>query len=638
MQQRDSARWLIRKRHLVQAAFDAGVAAVAVALGTWLRYGFSIPDDSVEGLAVVMPLAVVLQVGIGMLLGLYRRHWNYGSFEEVAALAQSVLANAALLIAASVVLVDRRVPVGATFIAAPFALVTMAGARYLWRLQEEHRRRPDPNVARPLLVFGTGGGGRQTVDALLRNPASPWYPVALLDDDPASRNLSLRGVRMAGNRTQIAAAAERTGATAMVIAIPSASSELIQILSALATEAELEVLVLPRADDLLGAPVAIDDIHPLTERDLLGRRELDTDVAAAAGYLSGRRVLVTGAGGSIGSELCRQIHRFDPAALMMLDRDESALHGVQLSIEGQAMLDDRNLIVADIRDGERMEEIFHAYRPEVVFHAAALKHLPLLEMHPTEAVKTNIWGTQHLLDQALAHDVERFVNISTDKAADPTSVLGYSKRIAERLTAAAAAVHETDRPYVSVRFGNVLGSRGSVLTTFRSQIENGGPVTVTHPEVTRYFMTVEEAVQLVIQAGAMGAPGEVLLLDMGTPVRIEAMARQLIERAGGDIDIVYTGLRPGEKLHEQLFAAGESGEPRDHPLINHVSVAPLTARQVAQHLDHGATGSVASLLAELCEVAGTPRCPRPPPVERPVSPRRSVRSGRRWPLAAPRHH
>jgi len=435
------------------------VAAATVALGVWLRYDFAIPGHPVRGLVVLVPLAAILQVGIGMLLGLYRRRWSYGSFEEVAALAQSVLINMALLIVSSVVLLDRRVPVGAVLIAAPFALVTMAGARYLRRLVDEHRRRPDRAVAQPILVFGTGGGGRQTVDALLQNPASPWYPAALLDDDPASRNLSLRGVRMAGDRAQIAAAAERTGATAIVIAIPSASSELIQDLSALATEAKLEVLVLPSVHDLLGAPVAVADIRPLTERDLLGRRELDTDVAAIAGYLSDRRVLITGAGGSIGSELCRQIHRFSPASLMMLDRDESALHGVQLSIEGQAMLDDRNLIVADNRDGERMEEIFHDYRPEVVFHAAALKHLTLLEMHPAEAVKTNIWATQHLLDQALAHGVERFVNLSTDKAADPISVLGYSKRIAERLTA--AAVRETDRPYVSVRFGNVLGSRGS---------------------------------------------------------------------------------------------------------------------------------------------------------------------------------
>ena len=604
--------WLTKNRHRVQAAFDAVVAAVALALGTWLRYGFGFPGRSVTGLAVLMPLAVLLQITVGLMLGLYRRRWTYGSFEEVAHVAQSVVGTSALLTVFTATIVGRRVPVGAILIAAPFALVTMAATRYVWRLDEERRRRPDRQTARPLIVFGAGGGGRQTIEALLANRDSPWYPVALLDDDPDLSNLTLRGVRSAGDRSRMARIAEDTGAEAMVIAIPSATSELIRDLSALATDAGLQVLVIPRVEELIGSPVAVDDIHPLTERDLLGRHEVDTDLTETAGYLSGRRVLVTGAGGSIGSELCRQIHRFEPSALMMLDRDESALHAVQLSIEGRAMLDDRNLIVADIRDAGRMEEVFSVYRPEVVFHAAALKHLPLLEMHPSEAVKTNIWGTQNLLDQALAHDVGHFVNISTDKAADPTSVLGTTKRIAERLTATAAA-SANGRPFVSVRFGNVLGSRGSVLTAFRRQIEDGGPVTVTDPEVTRYFMTVEEAVQLVVQAGAVGDAGEVLVLDMGTPVRIEDMARQLIERAGGGVDIVHTGLRPGEKLHEQLFSTHEQGEPRSHPLISHVSVAPLSTRQVAHRLRSASRDPLAVRLHHLCLAAPEPT-PRPPAV------------------------
>jgi FlaA1/EpsC-like NDP-sugar epimerase len=582
---------------LVQATADCLVAGSAVALGTWLRYGYELPEDSVRGLAIMVPLAMVLQAGMGMVFGLYQRRWSYGSFEEVAALAQCVVLNVTLLIAATVLFVDRDVSGGAVLIAAPFELVGMAAARYLWRLRDERRRRPDPSVAEPLLVFGAGGGGRQTIDALLGNPSSPWFPAGLLDDDPAQANLTLRGVKTLGDRTDIGAAADATGATAIILAIPSASSELIRELSALATDAQLRVLALPPAHDLLGSSVEVDDIRPLTEADLLCRRELDTDVEAIAGYLSGRRVLVTGAGGSIGSELCRQIHRYSPAALMMLDRDESALHAVQLSIEGQAMLDDRNLIVADIRDRTRVSQVFAEHRPEVVFHAAALKHLPLLEMHPCEAVQTNIWGTEHLLEPALAHDVDRFVNISTDKAADPGSVLGYTKRIAERLTA--AAVHETDRPFVSVRFANVLGSRGSVLTAFRRQIEAGGPVTVTHPEVTRYFMTVEEAVQLVIQAGAVGRRGEVLVLDMGVPVRIEDMARQLIERDGGDIDIVHTGLRPGEKLHEQLFASHEDGARPDHPLISHVPVDPLGANEVARAVAGVAPDAIGACLREI---------------------------------------
>ena len=284
----------------------------------------------------------------------------------------------------------------------------------------------------------------------------------------------------------------------------------------------------------------------MTPADLLGRHVIHTDVEQIAGYLAGRRVLVTGAGGSIGSELCRQIQRFQPAALIMLDRDESGLHEVQLSLEGRALLDSRRLVVCDIRDPDAVAAVFAEHRPDVVFHAGALKHLPLLEMWPAEAVKTNVLGTRRVIDSAVAHGVERFVNISSDKAANPTSVLGYTKRLVERLTAAADA--RGAGTYLSVRFGNVLGSRGSVLSTFATQIDAGGPVTVTDPEVTRYFMTVEEAVELVVQAGAIGRGGEVLVLDMGKPVRIADVAEQLVAASKRPVPIVYTGLRPGEKL------------------------------------------------------------------------------------------
>ena len=292
-------------------------------------------------------------------------------------------------------------------------------------------------------------------------------------------------------------------------------------------------------------------------------------------------MLVTGAGGSIGSELCRQIAKFGPAELIMLDRDESALHAVQLSIYGRAMLDCDDVVLADIRDSLYIDTLLEQRKPEVVFHAAALKHLPMLEQYPGEAIKTNVWGTLSILEAARAHGVERFVNISTDKAANPCSVLGYSKRLAEGLTAAIAA--ETEGTFLSVRFGNVLGSRGSVLTAFTAQIAQGGPVTVTHPEVTRYFMTVQEAVQLVIQAAAIGRDGEALVLDMGEPVSIDAVARQLIELSGKRIDIVYTGLRDGEKMHEELWGDGEHDERLAHPRVSHTTVPaydPVEAREL----------------------------------------------------------
>src|SRR5581483_3541811 len=307
---------------------------------------------------------------------------------------------------------------------------------------------------------------------------------------------------------------------------------------------------------------------------LLGRHEIKTDVEAIASYLTGKRVLVTGAGGSIGSELCRQIYRFAPTELIMVDRDESALHAVQLSIEGRALLESSSLVLLDLRDREAVIDLFRRRQPEVVFHAAALKHLTLLERHPREAVKSNVVGTLTTLEAAAASRVDRFVNISPDKAAEPISILGYSKRIAERLTAHFAA--KRDGTYLSVRFGNVLGSRGSVLETFQAQADAGGPITVTHPAATRFFMTIPEAVGLVIQAGAIGRPGEALILDMGTPVRIVELAERLAAMKKRSVKVVFTGLRPGEKLHEVLHSPDEPDERPIHPLISHVGVEPLS--------------------------------------------------------------
>ena len=347
----------------------------------------------------------------------------------------------------------------------------------------------------------------------------------------------------------------------------------------LADEVGLTVKVLPSVEELIDGNVGPYDIRDLTDEDLLGRRQLDTDIESIAGYISGRRVLVTGAGGSIGSELCRQLTRLGPSELIMLDRDESALHAVEMSIHGRSLLDTDETVLADIRDVSTLRDIFERRRPDVVFHAAALKHLPLLERFPDEAFKTNVLGTWNVLDAARSVDVTAFVNISSDKAANPTSVLGYSKRVAERLTADIGADPSSGR-YLSVRFGNVLGSRGSVLGIFHSQIARGGPITVTDPGATRYFMTIPEAVQLVIQAGAIGESGEVLILDMGEPVSIYDLARRLVQRSGKDVPIEFTGLRPGEKLHEELLGDDESDERPRHHLISHAKVPQLDPAQL----------------------------------------------------------
>jgi FlaA1/EpsC-like NDP-sugar epimerase len=495
--------------------------------------------------------------------------------------------------------------VSAVVLSGAGVILVTEGYRGAWRMVWEHRTRPA--AAQPVIVYGAGAGGQQVL-GVLSDLASPYRSVALLDDDPRKQNFRFRSVRVLGRGTDLGRVAASTGASTVIIAIPSAGSELIREVTHRASEAGLSVLTLPPVAQLFSPAIVLGDIRPVTNEDLLGRRVIDTEIHEIAGYLQGRRVLVTGAGGSIGSELCRQITRFAPADLIMLDRDESGLHQVQLSIEGRAMLDSRSLVVCDIRDELALTAVFTEHRPEVVFHAAALKHLPLLEMWPAEAVKTNVFGTHNLIEASKRAAVAKFINLSTDKAANPISVLGYSKRIAERLTAAASTAATGD--YLSVRFGNVLGSRGSVLTTFHQQIESGGPVTVTHPEVTRYFMTVAEAVQLVIQAGAIGDNGQALVLDMGEPVRIADVARQLVSQAARPMDIVYTGLRLGEKLHEHLLGIGEVDFRPRHPLISQVQVPSLSIEDVSSVLAGGPDGSIVASLRQLCIDSALPL--RPP--------------------------
>ncbi len=379
---------------------------------------------------------------------------------------------------------------------------------------------------------------------------------------------------MRGGFDQLEATVDRTSATTLVIAAPSMPPERKKAIHDAGVALGLEVLVLPSVDELLRSPGAADLRH-LNLADLLGRRQVTLDEAAISQVVMGKRVLVTGAGGSIGSELARQIARFSPARLVLLDRDESGLHSCQLRLTGRALLDDDTLALVDIRDRRAVRRVMQRERPDVVFHAAALKHLSLLESHPEEAWKTNVLGTLAVLDEAYAVGVGTFVNISTDKAASPTSVLGYSKRVAERLTAGFAA--RDDSTYVSVRFGNVLGSRGSMLETFTEQIAAGGPVTVTHPEVERYFMLIPEACQLVLQAAAIGCDGQAMVLDMGEPVRILDVARTLIHLSGHPgIEVDFTGLRPGEKLSEVLFDDVDGGIRQSaHPLVRHVPVPGL---------------------------------------------------------------
>ncbi|MGW5360175.1 polysaccharide biosynthesis protein [Actinopolymorpha pittospori] len=595
---------LRRRRVMVLALFDGGAWLVSIATFTTLRLDLGGERLEWRQTIAVGAAAAILQATFGWVVRLHHGRAALGSFAE-ALLLGAVTASVGLSITlANAILtnplVPRLVPVAATFM----TLALAAWGRATWRRIHEKDVALQPDAgSRKALILGAGDGARQLVDSMLGDAARSWHPVGLLDDDRCKRHRRLRGVPVLGTSEDLARAVHETGCRTLIVAIPSAQAELIGAVGRRARELGIELKVLPGVAELLDGRVAISDIRDIEVADLLGRRQIDTDVASIAGYLTGRRVLVTGAGGSIGSELCRQIYRFAPAELIMLDRDESALHGVQLSIYGRAMLDSPDVVLADIRDSRRIMELFAQRRPQVVFHAAALKHLPMLQQYPCEAVKTNVWGTLSVLEAAMASGLERFVNISTDKAANPSSVLGYSKRIAEGLTSSVAM--EADGTFVSVRFGNVLGSRGSVLTSFAAQIEAGGPLTVTHPEVTRYFMTVQEAVQLVIQAGAIGRDGEALILDMGSPVRIADVAKQLVELSGRTVQVIYTGMRPGEKLHEELFSIGEPDHRPTHPLVSHVAVPPVDPA-MARNLDtSGEPQEVACALREVCARMGS---------------------------------
>ena len=567
-----------RFRFFFQAGFDAWAWLVGMCAAAVFRYDFSLNAVPWGGVLAVAAVAMVVQITAGRVIGLYVHRWRYGTIDEVAATVRTVLTTTAVITLLDLIPgLGRPVPFTVAIVSGFLALFVMCCGRFAWRIQLDKWHRFYGDDRTPAVVFGAGEAGSQLVKSMIHT--GPYHPVALLDDNHDLRNLQIKGVRVRGDRSALKRVVAETDAEMLVIAIPSAGSELLRDLSALADDLGIKTFVLPPVGELLGEHAAASDIQPLTEADLLGRREITLDIDSVADYLTGKRVLVTGAGGSIGSELCRQLNRFAPESLVMLDRDESALQAVQVSIEGRGLLDSRNLVVCCIRDRDRLTQVFEEHRPQVVFHAAALKHLPLLELHPEEGWKSNVWGTQNLLELAGEFGVDKFVNISTDKAAEPTSVLGQTKRLAEQLTSHAGRTQSGT--YLSVRFGNVLGSRGSVLPLFRAQIESGGPVTVTDPEVTRFFMTIPEACELVVQAGALGADGEVMVLDMGEPVRIADLAKRLVAQADRPVEIVYTGLRPGEKMHEILFAPEEESTISEHPMIHRVDVPPLSAVDVA---------------------------------------------------------
>ncbi|MEU5550431.1 MULTISPECIES: polysaccharide biosynthesis protein [unclassified Micromonospora] len=593
-----------RRRTAVFLAADALAWVGGFTVAGWARYGQVLTADHAADVMLLGAATAVLHVGISALRRIYSGRQPLGTIEEVRGLAGTTATTSAVVLLALLAVGDRPIPASIPVVGGALALLFMLCSRLLHRHRRDRAMRPDARSATPVLLFGLGEAGQGLVRAMLGDPKGRYLPVGALDDDPERRDLRIAGVPVLGGRQHLADAVRRTGATTLIFSVANADATLIREIREITLRTGAAFKIIPPVRELVDHRIRVSDVRDVQISDLLGRRQVVGDLTLDDNGLAGRRVLVTGAGGSIGAELCRQIMRANPGELMMLDRDESALHSLQMSLTGRALLDGPELILADLRDDEGIRRIMRDRRPEIVFHAAALKHLTLLERHPGEAIKTNVWGTLTVLDAC--RDVARFVNISTDKAANPISVLGYSKRLTEMLTAHAAATHPGT--FLSVRFGNVLSSRGSVVTAFQRQIEAGQPLTVTHPDVTRYLMTVQEAVHLVLQAASIGRDGEALVLDMGEPVRIDDLARRMVAQAASPVQVVYTGLRPGEKLHEDLLGHGETDHRPLHPLISHVTVPALDPLEVSALDPFGDPGLIVDQLAALCGVLpGTAR-------------------------------
>ncbi len=525
---------------------------------------------------------VVLAVGYSVVfvsvfyyLRMYHRMWAYASIGELIAIIQGVTLGS-LIVFAGTALLEISFPRSIPFMMWAFSLLFIGASRFGWRLVREHvvkSRKQNGNGCATgrienSLIVGAGAAGHMVAKELINNQVG-LKPVGFIDDDPAKANLQLMGLPVLGTRQDIAHIVQNHCIKEVIIAMPSMPGEVIREIVRICQPTGARTLILPGVYQLLSGEVSVNSIRPVGVEDLLQRDPVKVNLDEIAAYLAGKVVLVTGAGGSIGSELCWQIVRLRPKQLLLLDTYENTTNDVFVELRAAHPELDIRVEIADIRDQVRIDLLFQAYRPQVVFHAAAHKHVPLMEYSPTEAVQTNVFGTRNVAEAALSADTEIFIMISTDKAVNPTSVMGATKRLAEVIVQQLNGRGITH--FAAVRFGNVLESNGSVIPLFKRQIAEGGPVTVTHPEMTRYFMTIPEAVQLVIQAGAIAKGGEVFVLDMGERVKILDLAKDLIRLSGfepeKDIEIQFVGIRPGEKLYEELLTAEEGTNATRHRRI-----------------------------------------------------------------------
>jgi len=572
-----------RNRHFYfMFAAEAACFAAALTLSYLLRFDFSLPEPYAMQLRGMFKYALPLKLGVFLALGLYRGMWRYTSLLDFKRLVEAVVLSSALLVAfvafrygftgfsRSVLAVDGLLTL-------LFTTGLRLGIRVLYARGADGAARPKAPPRR-VLVIGAGDLGERLLREIATSPELNYHVVGFLDDDPDKLGRSLHGREVLGPVSELSPLAERHQAEEALIAVSRASAGQMRRIIGLCKDSGLPHRILPATSQLLDAK-AVLTLRPVDYQDLLGRTEVALDQSGLAELLRGRVVLVTGCGGSIGSELCRQVALFRPARLVLVDQSEYNLYAIAGELASELHFANFSTVLGSVADEALMECVFASHKPSLVLHAAAYKHVPMLEECPWAAVTNNILGTRVLMRAAARHNVPRFVLVSTDKAVKPTSVMGASKRVTERLMTCFTGTDAGGGTcFMAVRFGNVVGSSGSVVPLFRHQIERGGPVTVTHPDMTRYFMSIAEACQLILQAGAMGRGGEIFVLEMGEPVRIVDLARDLIRLSGKepgvDVDIVFTGLRPGEKIVEELLTADEGVLRTEHEKIMVLGGAP----------------------------------------------------------------
>lgn len=559
------------RRRLLVFGLDVVLIGLAFVFAFLLRFDFTVPPALLPLFRQGLLVSLLVKPLVFLFSGLYRNLWRYASLQDGVEIAKVVTAST--VISGFILMYLRHFAPypRSIFILDWFLLLALImSSRLVWRVYRETVIMPRrTTVGQRTLIVGAGEAGSLLLKEIRRQQDSAFNIVGFVDDDPQKAGMKLHGITVLGTTKELARLIGSYSIEDVIIAIPTAAGNAMRDIVKSCEHCKVRFKTLPAISDIIEGKISISQIKDVDICDLLGRDPIELDQGAIRNYLEGKRVLVTGAAGSIGSEICRQVARFSPAKLVLLDSAETPLY--QIEKELSATYPDMRLapVLADIRQSGRLDYVFETFLPEVVFHAAAYKHVPMIEYNPAEAVTNNILGTRLLAEKASAFGVDNFVMISTDKAVNPTNIMGASKRAAELFVQALA--RESRTHFTTVRFGNVLGSNGSVIPLFKEQIAAGGPVTVTHPDVIRYFMTIPEASQLVLQAGCIGSGGEIFVLDMGEPVKIVDLAEELISLSGltpyEDIEIIFTGLRPGEKLFEELLVAGEGVKPTIHHKI-----------------------------------------------------------------------